>query len=176
MTDSTGLNFYLVKFSEKPDFIYVLGKDGYISLLNKHKMNHSENIILKIDGKPDGPEFDIIDSTPPPPPPPPPGGGAVRIRMVRIPLNRIPDDNLSVVAANVAPLLNTHDANTPVPPQASIAEIVTLLQKYLNEDKKGGKKISLHRKSSSSRRRRSTKRRTASRKQQKRRRGSRRAH
>ena len=174
MTDSTGLNFYLVKFSEKPDFIYVLGKDGYDYLLNKHKMNHSENIILKIDGKPDGPEFDIMSSTPPPPPPPP-GGGAL-IRMVEIPVSTIVNSNeLSGIAATVARLLKTHDANTLVP-QASIDEIVTLLQKYLNEDKKGGKKISLRRKSSSSRRRRSTKRRTASRKQQKRRRGSRRAH
>ena len=175
MTDSTGRNFYLVTFSKKPDVIYVLGKYGWNYLLNKHKMNHSENILLKIDGKPDGREFDIIDSTTPPPPPPPPGGGAL-IRMVEIPVSTIVNSNeLSGIAAIVARLLNTHDANTPVP-QETTDEIDTLLQKYLNEDKKGGKKIGLRRRSSSSRRRRSTQRRTASLKQQKRRRGSRRAH
>ncbi len=175
MSDPTGPNFYLVSFSDKPNIIYVVGKDGYKSLMNKLEMNYSKDIILKMEGEPDESIFEIINYPHPPPPPPPPGGDAVRIRIVGIPLNTIVnDDVLPTIADQVLRLLTRLDANTQVD-QVSIDKIVHLLQAYF-KDKKGGKKISLRRRSSFSRRRRSTKRRTASRKQQKRRRGSRRAH
>lgn len=176
MSDSNQPNFYIVKFTGKPDFIYVLDKPAYQSLLNKRGMNYFENIITPIDGEPDKSEFDIIVVGSPPPPPPTPPPGAL-IRMVEIRVTTIVNSNeLPDTAATVASLLTKHDANTPVH-QASIDEIAGLLREFVAKPKEGGKKISLRRKSSSSsRRRRSTKRRTASRKQQKRRRGSRRAH
>ncbi len=181
-------NFFLVRFSgekeEEEEHLYALNETAYNFLLDKYKINNTNEIITIFPGSSgDLEDFEII-IVGGSPPPPPPGGGAVRMIMVKIPVQSIVDPNvkLIVLAQDVARLLidkvdAKKEAAANDAKEEAAANIENLLIKFIKTNlKKGGKKIGLRRRSSSSRRRRSTKRRTTSRKQQKRRRGSRRAH
>lgn len=171
-------NFFLIKFSGEgeDEYLYVLNKIAYNFLLNKFQINNTNEIITTFPGSSkDLEKFEIINVSDYPPPPPP-GGDAVRMIMVKIPVQSIVNPNVGLIdlAQAVARLLiDKDDANLE-----DAAGTIEILFSNFNETKlkQGGKKIGLRRRSSSSRRRRSTKRRTTSRKQQKRRRGSRRAH
>lgn len=171
-------NFFLIKFSGEgeDEYLYVLNEIAYNFLLNKFQINNTNEIITTFPGSSvnlEDFEIIIVGGSPPPPPP---GGGAVRMIMVKIPVQSIVNPNVELIglAQAVARLLIDKDDAK----QEKAAGIIENLFSKFNETnlKQGGKKIGLRRRSSSSRRRRSTKRRTTSRKQQKRRRGSRRAH